>query len=104
MARDLGRCLYYGGFGDLVRFEMPGGTGGGPFEMLVLGEMNYSQNGDVLLLGDGKAWGMPCNRRWCTPLGTQDLLAADQFRHRYLERYPGTLKPNAAVKPRRHGD
>ena len=79
-------------FGDVVQFEMPGEAGGNPWEALVLGEMNYSENGEVLLLGDGKSFGMPCNRQWCTPLEAQDLIAAERLRRMYLERYPGTLR------------
>lgn len=80
--------------GDVVRFEMPGEAG---WEALVLGEMSYSEDGDVLLLGDGKALGMPCNKQWCTWIGMRDLLAAERQRRKYTRRYPGTLKPNAGL-------
>jgi hypothetical protein len=81
-------------FGDVVRYEQPGEPCGEPWEALVLGEMGYAKDGDVLLIGDGRSWGMPCSRQWLTPLGSQDLLAADRLRRMYLERYPGTLKPH----------
>ena len=81
-------------FGDVVRYEQPGDTGGNPWEALILGEMSYSKDGDVFLLGDGKSFGMPCHRVWCKQTGAMDLLAAARLRIMYLERYPDTLKPN----------
>lgn len=76
--------------GDVVQYELEGDES----FCLILGEMSYSKGG-VFLISDGITTGMPTNVCFLTKTGEQDLAAAWRLRRAYLDRYPGTLKPEA---------
>jgi hypothetical protein len=70
-------------------------------ETLVLGEMAYSNDGEIILIGDAVHYlGCPINVAHCELIETRtefqetaDPLIASTLRETYLKRFPGALKP-----------
>jgi hypothetical protein len=65
-------------------------------ETLVLGEMAYSNDGEIILIGDAVHYlGCPINAGWCERIASRegDLHIATTLRETYLKRFPGALKP-----------
>lgn len=80
--------------GSEVHYYIPGHGGGGGYAF-VIGVMKYaSADEDVVCLATAKEIGMPINTGHLTVMSGIDTHAiSDPMRERYLQKFPGALKP-----------
>lgn len=71
-------------FGDLVQYDIGDGRRGAAF---VIGTLHYARKGDVIMLADEKAFGMPIARAHCQTVSGGHNENCEQWRERYLSRF-----------------
>jgi hypothetical protein len=59
---------------------------------LVIGESPHSRDGDIVVIANEKAIGMPVNVCHLKLTGKSDVNAAEAYRARYLNLYPTAMK------------
>lgn len=72
-------------FGDHVRCDI--GDGRPASDGYVLGVLHYAPKGDVILVGDEQAVGMPINTVHCSVLSSGHGKDCARWRARYLSRF-----------------
>lgn len=85
-------------FGDYARCHIAG-TSYVDFGYVV-GEMAYSDNGDVVLICDEQYTGMPINKQWLAIVSEGHFDAATKYRKRYENKFNSTT----LLKPLSEGD
>lgn len=76
-------------FGDKVHCAIHGHQA----VLICIGHPHYAPDGDVVVLADENAWGMPINVKWCSVISKGEISKAAAYRGRYIDKFANFLTP-----------